>query len=139
MTNIISHQLFFLNQSPCPLQRLTEHPDGRKNKAQHITRSPQYQFAKETVPQAAEHGLRYTALYPIAVQKTPQHCSWNTWHAAHSRDDVEVPEEARGDGVSSTAGRTTRANKHHVDDLPELQCLAVIPGDDDDDFASFRR
>lgn len=33
---------------------------------------------------------------------------------------VEMPEEAGGDRIPSTSRRTTRAHKHHVDNLPEL-------------------
>ena len=43
------------------------------------------------------------------------------------RDDVKVPEEARRDRVSTTAGRSASAHENHVDDLSELQRLAVVP------------
>lgn len=45
----------------------------------------------------------------------------------HSRNDVEVSEEARCYGVPSTPGWAARAHEHHVDDLPELQSFAVVP------------
>lgn len=47
--------------------------------------------------------------------------------AVHLRHDVEVPEEAGRDGISAAPGWAARTDKHHVDDLPELQGLAVVP------------
>lgn len=43
------------------------------------------------------------------------------------RDDVEVSEEARCHGISSTTRRAARAHEDDIDDLPELQGFAVIP------------
>ena len=43
------------------------------------------------------------------------------------RDDVEVPEEASCDRVPATTGRSTSAHENDVDDLSELQRLAVVP------------
>lgn len=40
-----------------------------------------------------------------------------------------MPEEAGRDGVSSSAWRAAGAHKYNVDDLPELQGLAVVPAD----------
>lgn len=45
----------------------------------------------------------------------------------HSRDDVEVSEEARRHWVSATARGSAGAHEDNIDDLPELQGLAVVP------------
>lgn len=51
-------------------------------------------------------------------------------HAVHSRHNVEVPEKPCSDGISAAAGGSARADEDHVDDLPELQGLTVIPDGD---------
>ena len=46
---------------------------------------------------------------------------------SHLRNYIEVPEEASCNGVSPATGRTACTHKNDVDDLSELQSLAVVP------------